>query len=173
MQQRDTFCIFDRFSKLVLSWSWVDVFCSTKNRLKLKKLDKNCNQSIISKEHHLIVIFQRTQMRFVVASKVPLVLELDTFFAAGSVQKCCQATDCRCGMETVTGSGLRSLMYIVADILLRVSLQLVAARWWRVLWLFFAWVQISFKISVSAAEIKLDLKLSSRIETTDLCFGAA
>ena len=31
-------------------------------------------------------------------------------------------------------------------------------------------VQISFKISLSAAEIKLDLKMSSRIETTDLCF---
>ena len=31
-------------------------------------------------------------------------------------------------------------------------------------------VQISFKISLSAAEIKLDLKMSSRKETTDLCF---
>jgi hypothetical protein len=32
-------------------------------------------------------------------------------------------------------------------------------------------VQISFKIRMSAAEIKLDLKLSSRIETTDLCWS--
>ena len=31
-------------------------------------------------------------------------------------------------------------------------------------------VQISFKISLSAAEIKLDLKMSSQRETTDLCF---
>ena len=171
MQQRDTFCIFDRFSKLVLSWSWVDVFCSTKNRLKLKKLDKNCNQSIISKEHHLIVIFQRTQMRFVVASKVPLVLDLDTFFTAGISAEMLPGYWLQ--MWDGDSDRVRSLMDIVADILLRVSLQLVAARWWRVLWLFFAWVQISFKISVSAAEIKLDLKLSSRIETTDLCFGAA
>ena len=104
MQQRDTFCIFDRFSKLVLSWSWVDVFCSTKNRLKLKKLDKNCNQSIISKEHHLIVIFQRTQMRFVVASQVPLRIWLVSL-KQGSVQNCCQASGCRSGMETLTGSG--------------------------------------------------------------------
>jgi hypothetical protein len=32
----------------------------------------------------------------------------------------------------------------------------------------FGAVQISVKISVSAAEIKLDLKLSSQIETTEL-----
>ena len=32
-------------------------FPSTKNRLKLKKLDKNCIQSIISKENRWIVIF--------------------------------------------------------------------------------------------------------------------
>lgn len=36
--------------------------------------------------------------------------------------------------------------------------------------MFPARVQISFKISLSAAEIKLDLKMSSQGETTDLCF---
>lgn len=37
-------------------------FPSTKNRLKLKKLDKNCIQSIISKENRRIVIFLRTRV---------------------------------------------------------------------------------------------------------------
>lgn len=44
--------------------------------------------------------------------------------------------------------------------------------WSKRLMVVFGWVQsfgISFEIRMSAAEIKLDLKLSSRIETTDLC----
>ena len=49
--------------------------------------------------------------------------------------------------------------------------QLVAVQSKRLI-VVFGWVQsfgISFEIRMSAAEIKLDLKLSSRIEATDLC----
>ena len=75
-------------------------------------------------------------MRFVVASQVPLVLDLASFLTAGiSAELLPGYWLWIWGGDTDLG---RSLVDIVPDILLRVPLQLVAACWWRVLWLFFA-----------------------------------
>lgn len=154
-------------------------FPSTKNRLKLKKLDKNCIQSIISKENRRIVIFLRTRVWYFFGSFCFTETIISHwklfFFGCFSVWWNGQRKNCQtdktwwCGGQPRDQFSDETLWWHLTRIR-NGSAGAGATCCWGNNVMFPARVQISFKISLSAAEIKLDLKMSSQGETTDLCF---